>query len=80
MGPLRKADLARFITKYAVLPVSRELCLQWAKVTFSARQIGRPIKTADAWIAATAIYYQVPLITNNTADYAMITGLSVLSP
>jgi predicted nucleic acid-binding protein len=48
-------------------------------VTFSARRIGRTIQTADAWIAATAMYYQTPLSTNNDADYAMVEGLTVLS-
>jgi len=37
------------------------------------------MNAAIAWIAASAIYYQVPPITNNGADYAMIEGLSVLS-
>ena len=75
----RRTDFAGYLTRYAVLPVSRELCGQWAKVTFSARRLGRPIQTADAWIAASAIHYQVPLITNNGVDYAMVEGLSVLS-
>jgi len=78
-GLARQTDFARYLNRDAVLPVSRELCVQWAKVTFSARRLGRPIQTADAWIAAGAIYYQVPLITNNGADYAMVEGLSVLS-
>jgi predicted nucleic acid-binding protein len=79
LGFVRKAHFATYLTKYTVLPVSREICVQWAKVTFGARQLGRPIQTADAWIAASALHYQVPLITNNGSDYAMIDGLSVLS-
>jgi predicted nucleic acid-binding protein len=78
-GLARRADFARHLARYVVLPVSRELCVQWAKVTFSVRRLGRPIQTSDAWIAASAIYYEVPLITNNAADYAMIDSLSVLS-
>ncbi len=75
----RKADFARYLEKYTVLPVSRELCIKWAEVAFAAKRLGRPIQTADAWIAASAIHYQVPLITNNGSDYSMIAGLSVLS-
>jgi len=78
-GPGRRADLERYLKKFTVLPVSRELCFRWAEVTFAAKRRGRPIQTADAWIAASAIYYQVPLITGNGSDYAMIDGLSVLS-
>ena len=35
--------------------------------------------SADAWIAASALYYQVPLTTNNRADYSMVQGLALLS-
>jgi tRNA(fMet)-specific endonuclease VapC len=78
-GPKRKLELAEHVAKYAVLPVSRELCVKWAEVSFAAKRRGRPIQTADAWIAASALYYQVPLITNNRSDYSFIQGLTVLS-
>ena len=51
----------------------------WAEVTFAAKRRGRPVQTADAWIAASALYHQVPLITNNQTDYSYIKGLTVLS-
>ena len=78
-GPARKAELAQHLTKYTVLPVSRELCAKWAEVSWAARQKGRPIQTADAWIAASALHYQVPLITNNANDYTMIDALHLLT-
>ncbi len=78
-GTSRKLELAQHLTRYTVLPVSRELCLKWAEVCFGAKRRGRPIQTADAWIAASALYYQVPLITNNRSDYSVVDGLVVLS-
>ncbi len=78
-GPRRKAELAQHLRHYIVLPVSRELCVRWAEVSFVAKRKGRPINTADAWIAASALYYRVPLITNNRKDYSMIDGLGLLS-
>ena len=79
MGPRRKLELAQHLTHYTVLPVSRELCLKWAELSFAAKRKGRPIQTADAWIAASALYYQVPLITNNRGDYLGVDGLVLLS-
>ena len=80
MGPAAKArTLAEHLTHYAVLPVSRELCAKWAEISFNAKKKGRPIQTADAWVAASALYYQVPLITNNRSDYSMVDGLALLS-
>jgi hypothetical protein len=46
---------------------------------YTARSEGQPIQTADAWIAASALYYHVPLITNNGSDYSMVRDLIVLS-
>jgi tRNA(fMet)-specific endonuclease VapC len=78
-GQGRKLELAQYLTRYTVLPVSRELCAKWAEVAFAAKRRGRPIQTADAWIAASALHYQVPLITNNRDDYSSVDGLALLS-
>src|SRR5579872_4886453 len=78
-GAFRKAELADHLTRYVVLPASRELCAKWAEVSWEARRKGRPIQTADAWIAASALHYQVPLITNNAGDYEMISRLQLLT-
>jgi tRNA(fMet)-specific endonuclease VapC len=75
-GWRRQRKLAQHLTRYAVLPVSRELCGKWAAVSFAAKRKGRPIQTADAWIAASAVHYQVPLITNNRAGYSAVDGSS----
>ena len=71
--------MAQHLTRYAVLPVSRELCAKWAAVSFAAKRKGRPIQTADAWIAASALHCRVPLITNNRSDYSVVDGLTLLS-
>jgi len=78
-GAFRIAELAQHLTKYVVLPASREVCTKWAQVSWEARRKGRPIQTADAWIAASALYYQVPLITNNASDYNSVGNLQLLS-
>jgi len=78
-GPGRKQELAQHLTHYTVLAASRELCSSWAEVCFAAKKKGRPIQTADAWIAASALYYGVPLITNNQRDYSMVDGLVLMS-
>jgi predicted nucleic acid-binding protein len=78
-GTTRKTELEKHLTHYTVLPVNRELCRKWAEISFDAKKQGRPIQTADAWIAATALHYRVPLITHNREDYSMVRELSVLS-
>jgi predicted nucleic acid-binding protein len=41
----------------------------------AARQNGRRIETADAWIGATALLYNAPLLTHNKSDYAGVSKL-----
>jgi predicted nucleic acid-binding protein len=78
-GPLRVAELRQYLAMYTVLPVERELCAHWARIVVHARRVGRVLQTADAWVAASAIHYRVPLITNNAKDYGMLPGLMILS-
>jgi tRNA(fMet)-specific endonuclease VapC len=78
-GPVRKLELAQHLAHYTVLPVNRELCRKWAEISFIAKKRSQPIQTADAWIAASALHYEVPLITNNRGDYAMVDGLTLLA-
>jgi predicted nucleic acid-binding protein len=73
------AELGRHMAHYTVLPVNRELCRGWAEISFNAKKQGIPIQAADAWIAASALYCQVPLITNNGKDYSTVRGLTVLT-
>jgi predicted nucleic acid-binding protein len=78
-GPARKARMEQHLRRYILHPFDRVLCLKWAEVTDVARRNGRPILTADAWIAATALIVGAPLITHNPDDYAGVDGLTVIS-
>jgi tRNA(fMet)-specific endonuclease VapC len=77
--PARRASLAAHLRNFTVYPFDRALCHQWAKVTHQARQNGRPIQCADAWIAATAMLYQAPLVTHDPRDFAGVHGLTVIN-
>jgi predicted nucleic acid-binding protein len=70
--------LRLFLSRFVIVPSSRDLVLEWAQVMVAARQSGRRIETADAWIAATALLYNAPLLTHNKADYAGVSKLDFL--
>jgi tRNA(fMet)-specific endonuclease VapC len=78
-GARRRRELLDYLRRYLVEQSSPELCRRWAEAMDSARRTGRPILTADAWVAATALTYDVPLVTNNPADFAGVAGLTVVS-
>lgn len=68
-----------YLRRFTVVPSSPDLCRKWAEVTVGAQAAGRRIECADAWIAATALLYEAPLITHNRGDYLGVPGLSVVS-
>ena len=75
----RKAELEDDLSPYVVYGVSRALCHMWAETTDQARRRGHPIDVDDAWIAATALLYDLPLVSNNRRDFTHIPDLTLLS-
>jgi predicted nucleic acid-binding protein len=78
-GEARCQRLREYLEHFVVLPYNRELCAKWAEVTVEARCRGRRIDCADAWIAATALLAEAPLITHNRNDYLGVPGLTLIS-
>jgi tRNA(fMet)-specific endonuclease VapC len=78
-GERRQRELEIFLEDYAVIHSDDKLCTKWAEVTRSAIRSGRPIDTADAWVAATALQHGIPLVTHNRNHYLGVDGLTVIS-
>jgi tRNA(fMet)-specific endonuclease VapC len=78
-GQPRRDEMERFLAGYVVHYPDRDLCRLWAGLSAAARRVGRPIQAADAWVAASALLYAVPLVTHNPDDYAGVSGLTLLS-
>jgi predicted nucleic acid-binding protein len=78
-GERRKQRLETHLTRYTFVPFDRALCRAWAEVRHQAYGAGRVIETADAWIAATALLYKVPLVTHNRSHFDWLSGLNVIS-
>jgi predicted nucleic acid-binding protein len=78
-GAKQRERLERFLDGYLVHYPDREACRLWAGVFAETRTRGKPIQTADAWIATMALLYGVPLITHNAADFAGVDGLQLIT-
>ncbi len=78
-GVKKRQELEDYLRRYLVVYADDALCERWAEATDSARRNGRPIASADAWIAATALLLDATLITNNGSDFAGVEGLTVVS-
>ena len=64
---------------YTPVNLSDEICTQWAHIQADTRAMGRPINANDCWIAATALQYNLPLVTHNPKDFAPIANLQLVT-
>ena len=78
-GEAKRVIMAERLRQFVLPPISRELCQRWAQVTDGARRNGFSVSCADAWIAATALTYNIPLITHNASDFRGIENLTIVS-
>jgi tRNA(fMet)-specific endonuclease VapC len=78
-GTRQRQQLTRYLRRYVVNYPLAVTCRRWAEVIDECRRQGRPIAAADAWIAATALLLDVPLVTNNARDYAGVSGLTIIA-
>jgi tRNA(fMet)-specific endonuclease VapC len=51
---------------------------QRAQIRAAAHHKGKAISPQDAWVAATALQYNLPFLTHNHADYEHVEGLNLV--
>jgi predicted nucleic acid-binding protein len=78
-GPAKIAHLDRYLQRFNIVLVDLPLCEKWAEAINGADRAGLPISASDAWIAATALALNCPLITHNAADFQGVPGLTIIS-
>jgi len=76
----RKRDLLEaYLAEFSALHSDSQLCSAWAEVRNESGRKGRQMSSADAWIAATALFLLAPLVTNNPKHYLHLDKLQLLS-
>jgi tRNA(fMet)-specific endonuclease VapC len=78
-GTQRIASLERSLASYLIIPVNIELCRIWGNLRAERQTIGQPLSAQDAWIAATSVRHDLPLVTHNAKDFQNIPKLQVLT-
>ncbi|MFN8535279.1 MAG: type II toxin-antitoxin system VapC family toxin [Dehalococcoidia bacterium] len=58
-----------------ILDVTTSIADTWASLRRSLRRQGTPLPDADLLIAATAIFYDLPLLTRNVRHFDRVPGL-----
>ena len=78
-GASRRNLMGRFLARFTLLLQDGETARLWARIKTSRERQGRPITFADAWIAATAVQLNLPLVTHNARDYEAIERIVVVT-
>ena len=61
-----------------ILPVDTNVAEAWGKTVSRNHAVGRPIGAMDAFLAATAEFHQLTLVTRNISDFQLLKA--VLNP
>jgi predicted nucleic acid-binding protein len=75
----RHDELRENLKNHTFIEANQEICLQWAKIRFKAKTNGTPVSVGDAWAAATALAYSIPLVTHNYGDFKNISDLQIIT-
>ena len=76
---IKNKKFEKLLSDYGVVYADEELCNLWARITINAQKKGRPIGTADAWVAAAALMFDVPLVTHNRKHFENVENLKIIS-
>ena len=78
-GPERTTLLQDHLELYTTLFPDERTCELWSEIVAKCRSSGRPLATADAWIAAIARQWDIPLATTDYKDYGPVEDLSLVA-
>jgi predicted nucleic acid-binding protein len=77
-GELRRTALLQHLGLYTALYPDELTCAVWVDIIASCRRAGKAIHIADAWIAATARQWGLPLVTADLRDFERVEDLSIV--
>ena len=75
-GPKRLENLRRFIERCQILHSDSKITDLWAKIK---EMPGKNVSDGDAWVAATALACNLPLVSHNAKDFCFIPDLNLLT-
>jgi len=76
-GQKKRDQLTEVLAGTLVLLGDEAVCHKYAEVKAARKH--RTIPVGDAWIAATALAYDLEFVTHNPADFVDIPGLSIIT-
>ena len=70
--------LVKHFERCTTLFPDADTCLIWATIMAESRKAGRPMSAADAWVAAAARQWDLPLVTTDFRDFEHLDWLKLI--
>jgi len=67
------------IEKIVCIPWSRDVAMRWAELIVEIQKLGRTLPLFDSMIAATALTFDLQIVTRNRRDFEHL-GVDVINP
>src|SRR5687768_4390602 len=77
-GAKRRLELRLFLDRYQVIPCTPGIPELFARIIVERKRAGEPMMADDAWIAATCLFHNLPLVTHDK-NFLRLKGLRVIS-
>jgi tRNA(fMet)-specific endonuclease VapC len=77
-GDAKRQRLDSFLKDFVIVQWQPEVAEICGSLRAERRRVGRPIELADAWVAATALWNDIPVVTHDR-DLEAIPGLRVVT-
>ena len=77
-GENKISNFQALLEDFGVVYADDEICTNWARITVESSSKGKPISPSDAWIAAAALMFDIPLLTHNKKHFEHIADLVLL--
>ncbi|WP_378742779.1 type II toxin-antitoxin system VapC family toxin [Nocardia brasiliensis] len=74
----RRLSTYQLAQRFQPLEVDETVAEHWALLVSRLRAAGRKVPINDSWIAATAMAYNIPIVTQD-GDYAAMTDLRIIN-
>ncbi|MGC2235014.1 MAG: PIN domain-containing protein [Pyrinomonadaceae bacterium] len=78
-GAKRIQKAKSFLDEFGIIYADDKLCEIWAQIKSDAHKNGKPIDTADAWVASVALMFDVALVTHNRRHFENVKNLKIIS-
>ena len=79
-GERRISEMRSYLElNFTGIPSNLEICRRYGALMGIAKSQGRVLNFGDGWIAATALVYQISLMTNNRRDVEYLPGIQLIT-